>query len=196
MASEYVALRSHWTRKDHVVTFFTSDLHLGHKNIIHLCSRPFKTLEEMNSTLIEKWNAKVRNKDQVFIIGDIFFRTYAPERILRQLKGRKTLILGNHDYSWIGRVPLGCYFEGVYSMMETNEDGRALTLCHYPMMTFPHCMAGYMIHGHIHGNTSADYWSYLKSHERILNASVEVNNYEPVTFEELVENNRRYKASH
>ena len=53
-----------------------------------------------------------------------------------------------------------------------------------------------MIHGHIHGNTDADYWQYLRSHERILNASVEVNNYEPVTFEELVENNRRYKEAH
>jgi calcineurin-like phosphoesterase family protein len=50
-----------------------------------------------------------------------------------------------------------------------------------------------MIHGHIHGNTNADYWPYLKTHERILNASVEINNYEPVTFDELVENNRLFK---
>jgi len=50
-----------------------------------------------------------------------------------------------------------------------------------------------MIHGHIHGNTDADYFPYLAMHERILNASVEVNNYEPVTFDELVENNRRHK---
>ncbi len=47
--------------------------------------------------------------------------------------------------------------------------------------------------GHIHGNTDADYFHYLATHERILNASVEVNNYEPVTFDELVENNRRHK---
>ena len=64
------------------------------------------------------------------------------------------------------------------------------------MMTFNHCMMAFMIHGHIHGNTNADYWSYLQSHERILNASVEVNNYEPVTFDELVENNRVFKAEH
>ena len=44
--------------------------------------------------------------------------------------------------------------------------------------------------------TNADYWPYLQSHERILNASVEVNNYEPVTFAELVENNRIFKAAH
>ena len=34
-----------------------------------------------------------------------------------------------------------------------------------------------------------------QSHERILNASVEVNNYEPVTFSELVANNRKFKAA-
>ena len=32
--------------------------------------------------------------------------------------------------------------------------------------------------------------------DRILNASVEVNNYEPVTFDELVQNNRQCKESH
>lgn len=37
---------------------------------------------------------------------------------------------------------------------------------------------------------------YLQSHDRILNASVEVNNYELVTFAELLANNQRYKAQH
>ena len=32
--------------------------------------------------------------------------------------------------------------------------------------------------------------------ERILNASVEVNDYAPVTFDELVANNRKFKAAH
>ena len=81
-------------------------------------------------------------------------------------------------------------------MLETSDGEHSITLCHYPMMTFNHCMRAFMIHGHIHGNTNADYWPYLQSHERILNASVEVNNFEPVTFSELVENNRIFKASH
>lgn len=80
--------------------------------------------------------------------------------------------------------------------LETSDGEHTLTLCHYPMMTFNHCMRAYMVHGHIHGNTNADYWPYLQSHDRILNASVEVNNYEPVTFAELLANNQRYKAQH
>lgn len=34
------------------MTFFTSDLHLGHRNIIRLCGRPFASLEEMDEALI------------------------------------------------------------------------------------------------------------------------------------------------
>ena len=37
---------------------------------------------------------------------------------------------------------------------------------------------------------------YHQSHDRILNAPVEVNNYEPVTFAELVANNQKYKEEH
>ena len=178
------------------MTYFTSDQHFGHRNIIRLCSRPFASLEEMDETMLARWNAKVKDSDKVFVLGDLFFRASNPEEILRRLKGRKILVLGNHDHSWTGKVDPSRYFESVHTMFEASDGVHTLTLCHYPMMTFNHCMRAYMIHGHIHGNTNADYWPYLKTHERILNASVEVNNYEPVIFEELVENNRRFKSSH
>ncbi|MGN0888723.1 MAG: hypothetical protein ACI4UY_07570 [Kiritimatiellia bacterium] len=42
------------------MTFFTSDQHFGHFNIIRLCSRPFGTVEEMDEALLSKWNAKVK----------------------------------------------------------------------------------------------------------------------------------------
>ena len=178
------------------MTYFTSDQHLGHANIIRLCNRPFASLEEMNETLISRWNAKVGDSDRVFVIGDLFFRAENPEAMLKRLRGRKTLILGNHDTSWTGKVDLSRHFEGVHTMLEASDGAHAITMCHYPMMTFNHCMRAFMIHGHIHGNTNADYWPYLQSHERILNASVEVNDYAPVTFDELVANNRKFKAAH
>lgn len=48
--------------------FFTSDLHLGHRNIIRLCNRPFATIEEMDEALIRNWNAKVTNGDTIYIL--------------------------------------------------------------------------------------------------------------------------------
>lgn len=43
--------------------YFTSDLHLGHANIIRHCNRPFSSVEEMDDALIDNWNAKVTNAD-------------------------------------------------------------------------------------------------------------------------------------
>ena len=43
----------------------------------------------------------------------------------------------------------------------------------------------YMVFGHIHGNTDADYWPLIQANERMLNAGVDVNRFEPVTFEEI-----------
>jgi calcineurin-like phosphoesterase family protein len=54
-------------------TFFTSDLHLGHKNIIELENRPFKDLEDMNNKLVNNWNSKIKNDDLVYYIGDFCF---------------------------------------------------------------------------------------------------------------------------
>ena len=45
-------------------------------------------------------------------------------------------------------------------------------------------------------DTNSDYWPLIQRRERVLNAGVDVNDYRPVTFEEMVENNRKFKAAH
>lgn len=52
-------------------------------------------------------------------------------------------------------------------------------------------MRSYMIHGHIHNDTSADFYPLIAARENVLNAGVDINGFRPVTFEELLENNRR-----
>lgn len=54
-------------------------------------------------------------------------------------------------------------------------------------------MRVYMVFGHIHENTNADYWPLIERSDRMLNAGVDINDFQPVTFRELVLNNQEYK---
>jgi calcineurin-like phosphoesterase family protein len=150
----------------------------------------------MDAVLLERWNAKVKPADEVYILGDLFFRCAAPEPILKALAGRKHLILGNHDHTWTKRVRLGDYFESVQTLKEVEIDGRILTLCHYPMLSYPQARRGFMVYGHIHNSVHDDYWPLIARRSRMFNAGVDVNNFEPVGFDELVENNRRFIERH
>ena len=97
--------------------FFTSDLHLGHENCIRLCNRPFSSIEEMDEILIENWNHKVTGKDTVYILGDLIYRSQKPpEEYLRRLRGKKHLILGNHDRGWIRSCQTEQFFESVNNL--------------------------------------------------------------------------------
>ena len=108
-------------------------------------------------------------------------------------KGKKRLLIGNHDGSWMTKVDVSRYFASVDLMLELSDGRHALTLCHYPLLTWKHAKKSYMVHGHIHNDTGADFWPLLAARENVLNAGVDINGYQPVTFDELLENNRVFK---
>ena len=171
--------------------YYIADLHLGHEKIIELCSRPFSSIEEMDEALIAAWNKKVHRDDRVYIVGDLIYKSAAdPEKYLSRLKGKKYLILGNHDSDWLGKVDEKKWFEEVTPMLTVNTGHGNGMLCHYPVIDY---RAKYLIHGHVHLRTNEDWWHVLKNDERALNAGVDVNGFEPVTLEELMENNASYK---
>lgn len=118
------------------MVLFTADTHFGYENIIKMCNRPFSSVEEMDETLINNWNAKVKGNDTVYILGDMFFRcTYNPEDILRRLNGKKVIVERNYDASWMNKVDLQKYFIQVDKLVEFSYGTRGMTLCHYPMLT-------------------------------------------------------------
>ena len=173
--------------------YYIADTHFGHENILKLCERPFSSVREMDEALVAAWNQRVTGNDTVFILGDLFYRCEDPESILQQLKGRKRLIIGNHDTSWMDKVDLKKYFISVDNFLEISDGVRAITLCHYPLLTWKHKLRTFMVHGHIHNDTTSDYFPLIAIRERVLNAGVDINGFRPVTFEELMENNRIFK---
>ena len=52
------------------------------------------------------------------------------------------------------------------------------------------------IHGHIHNSTGDMSWPLISNMDRMLHAGVDVNGFEPVSFEEMLENNIAWKAAH
>lgn len=83
--------------------YLTSDLHLYHKSFIYE-PRGFHSAEEMNAAIENNWNEIVTDNDDVYILGDLIFKGESNTlsdamAIVGRLKGKKHLILGNHDGS-------------------------------------------------------------------------------------------------
>lgn len=79
--------------------FVIADTHFNHGNIIKYCNRPFASVEEMNSAMINNWNNVVGKNDLVIHLGDFAFGNKQSAReIMQKLNGTKMLIMGNHDH--------------------------------------------------------------------------------------------------
>ena len=182
---------------------FTSDTHFGHTNIIGSCGRPFENIDEMNEVLIDNWNKKVNDDDDVYIMGDFAYRSREHAgKYAERLKGRKHLLIGNHDYNWMKNVKdTSKYFVSVAHMDLISIDKHLITLTHYPMIEWNRSRyandqatsTSWLIHGHIHNDREGMAYEHIRAHQPCaLNAGVDINNFEPVTFEELLENNNRW----
>ena len=112
--------------------FFTSDLHFGHLNVINYCNRPFKSVQEMDETLIKNWNKVVSPVDKVYVLGDFFMyhKKDTLRNILAQLNGTKILIKGNHDMSDREMESIG--FSAVFRNAVMVIAGEQVNLSHYP----------------------------------------------------------------
>jgi len=180
-----------------VATYFTADLHFGHNAIIGFCNRPFEDITEMNRTLISNWNSRVNNDDHVYIIGDLFYggRDAAgleeAVSIVSKLNGILHLIAGNHDFPYLKNMDYHYLFADVDQLRYLKHDGEHIFLCHYPMAEWSGYYRGsWHIYGHIHNDKSGPAYQYLKTQEKALNAGVDICNFMPVTFKELIDLNK------
>src|ERR1700733_5184691 len=125
-----------------MTNFYISDTHFDHFNIIRLCERPFKTLDEMNGCIIRNWNERVKDDDDVRFLGD--FAWGNARHFFDQLKGRKHMIWGNHDkcsrdLPWVSATDYA----------EIEDGPFKLKLFHYPIIEWNGFYKG---HFHFYGH--------------------------------------------
>ena len=168
-----------------------SDHHFFHKNIIGYCDRPFKDEHEMNETLLRNHNSVVSENDLVIFLGDMSanLRSRDLGYYLRNLKGTKILIRGNHDRKsddWYKKNG----FSDVYYFMKIGE----YFFSHYPLVMnkwsnqiehaiyrkFKESGCKKLVHGHTHNRVVAPEEEIIR-----FNVCLEHWNYFPVDFEEL-----------
>ena len=164
--------------------YFTADTHFGHENIIKLCDRPFANKHDMDHTLISNWNDVVTDSDTVYHLGDFGFKSSAAylRDIMGRLNGKIILIRGNHDKNTIKANNQCDRFDSVHDMLEIDVDGKHVFLCHYPTLEWPRYHQGsYHLFGHVHGNIPSH-----KLDPRQADVGVDVHDYTPVTFDQLI----------
>lgn len=168
--------------------FYVSDTHFGHTNILAMQPRNFPNIETHDEFLIEKWNAVVGEADIVYHLGD--FAMALHERadrvrwIFSRLRGRKFLILGNHDVDKNGNphaTLLSLEWEEPPTGFRFVDDaGTKVVLSHYAQRAWQwEHKGGFHFYGHAHGR--------LPGVGRSRDVGVDLPDvaYTPRTFEEL-----------
>ena len=168
-------------------TFFTSDTHFNHANIIKFCNRPFKDVEQMNDVMIANWNSVISKDDTVFHLGDFCLGGAAEwTKILDRLNGKIYLIMGNHDLKNI-RQGFISRFEHVAMQMRIEIGKKRIYLCHYPFLCFEGSYKDdvWQLFGHVHtrrSNSGIDAGRLQYLYPTQYDVGVDNNNFTPVSF--------------
>ncbi len=165
--------------------YFTSDHHFGHKNIIKFSERPFADIDEMDETMVKKWNEKVGPDDEVYHLGDVGLCSSGKLRkILDQLHGKIYLINGNHEksaqachsrFEWIKD-----YFELTIKDEEFERGEQLIVLFHYAIKEWNASHWGtYHLYGHSHGSLTDD------PNSLSFDIGVDCHDFYPLSYEEV-----------
>lgn len=183
--------------------WFTSDTHFDHSNICSATtkwegtentSRDFKSLEHMNSTLVDNMNSLVKEDDILFHLGDWSFNGFENIQKFRERINCKNihLILGNHDHHIErNRENIQSLFTSVNKYLELtvefNKDtpiyGRAhFVLMHYPIASWNNLYRGHIhLHGHVHLPSDISI-----AEGKAMDVGVDGNDYKPVSMREVL----------
>lgn len=209
--------------QEYSMRYYISDLHFYHQVLNeHMDCRGFADGDEMNRYMIQQWNQKVRENDEVVILGDLSVgKGKATNAIVEQLKGTLFLIQGNHD-RYLGDKQFDeSRFQWIKPYAELYDNKRKVILSHYPIV----CYNGqyrkkkdgsdrtYMLYGHVHDtydeflvnqfqNLTRNSRREIKGQEGLQNIPCHMINcfcmfsdYQPLSLDEWIENDRRRRGT-
>lgn len=149
---------SHWGANGG--TWIISDTHFGEKDL----KKAFPN-RPSDDELVKRINQKVGKCGTLILLGDVGDIEYA-----KKLKGYKILVCGNHDS---GKSNYEDTFQEIYS--GALIIGEKLILSHEPLDGIGWA---FNLHGHCHNKK--------KCGPRHLNVCADVNNYEPINFNQFL----------
>lgn len=169
--------------------FFSSDFHFQHKNLCLGCSlwenksgcRPFNSIQEHDSIILDNINDTVGENDVLFHLGDFAFgkKENIPE--LRKKINCKSIIScrGNHD------VSIDNYYKNLFDDFQDRYSfyiGKQYLICdHYALQVWENNHNGaIMLHAHSHNNIDH------KDDGKILDVCLEGHKYRPWSYDEIV----------
>ena len=143
--------------------------------------RTFSCVEEMNETLIDRWNARIRPSDHVYHLGDVTMArgnaTKSIDVIMGRLNGHKRICLGNHD-----QLASGWYLRH-FEKVKAFHVMDGISFSHIPI--HPESLGRFKanVHGHLHAGLVMA--SPHHPDPRYLSVCVEHTAYGPLSLEEI-----------
>jgi calcineurin-like phosphoesterase family protein len=165
--------------------WLTSDTHLAHNKDFIWKPRGFNSIEEMNETIIERWNSVVGYNDIVYHLGDVMLGNNEEGlKLLSQLNGNIILALGNHDTDTREKL-----FKTIKNIKDVQMGYRikvgkkTFVLSHYPQLVanMGEKKFIYSLHGHTH---SQNKWSDVP---HTYNVNMDAHNCYPVNLNTIIE---------
>lgn len=153
----------------------------------------------MDAELVRRWNARVDDDDEVWVLGDVAMGPIRESLAnVGLLHGRKVLVAGNHDRCWAGNIRrhdewLARYHDAGFDEIHQGPltervAGTDVLLAHFPYEGDSHDedrftqwrpvdTGDWLLHGHVHTT-----WQVQG---RQINVGVDVWDYAPVAEETL-----------
>ena len=164
--------------------YFISDTHFFYMQASR--KKLFNDYNDMHNYIIDNWNKKVSEEDDIYIVGDFsnergYLKT---AELLKSLNGNKYLIKGNND-KFINDTKFDkTLFKFIkdYHVLDIKNYSKIIkkaVLFHYPILEWE----GYynntiLIHGHWHKDK--------KYHKLAFNTACDIHNFTPLSINEIL----------